>query len=118
MASFTRLLGGFGALLRKRRVEQDLDDELRAFLATAVEQKMQTGMSPEEATRAARMELGSIEAVKDSCRPSETFGPSTEASVIRMCCWWMSMRAGLATRAPPSRPSIGTCSHARNACRA
>ena len=49
-------------------MEQELDAELRDFLETAVEEKIQTGLSREQATRAARMELGSVEAVKDRVR--------------------------------------------------
>jgi predicted permease len=64
----TRVMNGFRALFRKSRVEDELDAELRAFLETAVDQKMRAGMSREEATRAARMEFGSFEAVKDGVR--------------------------------------------------
>jgi len=42
--------------------EQELDAELREFLDTAIEQKIRTGLSRETAVRAARMELGSVEA--------------------------------------------------------
>jgi putative ABC transport system permease protein len=63
-----RVINGFRALFRKTRAEEELDTELRAFLETAVEQKMRAGMSREEATRAARIELGSAEAVKDWVR--------------------------------------------------
>jgi hypothetical protein len=68
MALFRRVIGGFRALFRKSRTEQELDTELREFLETAVEQKMRDGMSRENASRAARIELGSIEAVKDRVR--------------------------------------------------
>lgn len=68
MSLFTRLIGGFGALVRKARAEQDLDAEVRAFLETAVEVKMRAGMNREQAVRAARVEFGSIEAVKDYTR--------------------------------------------------
>jgi putative ABC transport system permease protein len=68
VALFTRVRNGFRALFHKTRVERDLDAELREFLDTAVEQKMRGAMSREKAIRAARMELGSIEAVKDRVR--------------------------------------------------
>jgi predicted permease len=68
MVRFTRVWTGFRALFRKRETEHELDMELREFLETAVEQKMLSGMSREKAVRAARMELGSIEAVKDRVR--------------------------------------------------
>jgi len=52
----------------KRRSEQDLDEELQSYLEIAVEEKMRRGLSREEATRAARVEFGSVEAVKDNVR--------------------------------------------------
>src|SRR5688572_903428 len=63
-----RVINGFHALFRKSRAENGLDAELRAFLETAVEENMRAGLNRSEATRAARMELGSIEAVKDWVR--------------------------------------------------
>jgi predicted permease len=68
MARLRRLICGFHALFRKHRVEEELDEELRAYLETSIEQKMDTGMAREDATRAARAEIGSLEAVKDHTR--------------------------------------------------
>jgi putative ABC transport system permease protein len=68
MPLLRRIIGGFRGLFQRTRVEQELDAELQDFLETAVEQKVQTGLSREQATRAARMELGSVEAVKDRVR--------------------------------------------------
>jgi putative ABC transport system permease protein len=68
MAFLRRVIGGFRGLFRKTRAERELDDELRAFLETAVEEKVRAGLGREEATRAARMELGSVTAVKDRVR--------------------------------------------------
>ena len=65
---FTRFAGGLRGLLRKTRVEEELDAELREFLERGIEEKMDAGMSREAATRAARLELGSAEAVKDWVR--------------------------------------------------
>ena len=55
-------------LLRRDRVERDLDDELRATLDLLVEEKARAGMPPDEARRAARVELGVVEAIKDNVR--------------------------------------------------
>jgi len=68
MAPLTRFVAGLRGLFRKTRAEQELDAELGAFFETAVEHRRQAGLSREEATRAARMELGNAEAVKDSVR--------------------------------------------------
>ena len=54
-------------LVRRRRVERDLDDEVRAHLQMLADEKIVAGMSPEEAWRAARMEA-EIEAVKEEVR--------------------------------------------------
>ena len=63
-----RLIGGLRGLLRRTSVEQELDEELRAYLETAVEQKMSAGMSRDDALRAARVEMGGFAATKDRVR--------------------------------------------------
>ena len=68
MAMLSRIAAGLKTLIRPGRFEQELDAEMRGFLDSAVEQKMREGLSEEAATRAARMELGSPEAVKDWVR--------------------------------------------------
>ena len=68
MAVSRRVIGRLRRLVGKARLEEELDAELREFLHTAVEEKLRNGLSRERAVRAARMELGSIEAVKDRVR--------------------------------------------------
>jgi predicted permease len=63
-----RLIGGFLALMRKGRIEQELDEELRDYLERAIEERMRAGMAREAAVRAARAGIGSLEAVKDHTR--------------------------------------------------
>ena len=62
------VVGGLRALFRKKQVERDMDEELRSYLDSAAKDKMRAGMSQEEALRAARVEMGSVEAVKDEIR--------------------------------------------------
>jgi hypothetical protein len=62
---FKQLSAVSRALLRKVKAEQELDDELREYLAQNVAGKMEAGMSAEESQRAARMEMGSLDAVKE-----------------------------------------------------
>ena len=62
------IAGGLRALFGKQRVERDLDEELRGYVESAVEHKMRAGMGREEAAREARMEMGSMEALKEEVR--------------------------------------------------
>src|SRR5262245_4913343 len=55
-------------LLRKGRVEQELTEEFQSYLELLVATKIKEGLRPEEAYRAARIELGGIEQVKESVR--------------------------------------------------
>ena len=68
MVPIRRLLAGLKALLGSHRAEQELDEELRAYLDTSVEAKIRAGMDGTDARRAARVEIGSLEAVKDYVR--------------------------------------------------
>ena len=68
MAWLNRLVAGFRSLSRRARAEQELDAELRDFLDRAVEERMRSGMTREAATRAARVQLGITDAVKDRVR--------------------------------------------------
>ena len=58
------------ALVRRRRAEDDLDDELRFHLERTVEQHVARGLPLREARRRARLAFGPIDAVKDDCRQS------------------------------------------------
>ena len=68
MAGLRRFLGGLRALFRKRHAELELSQELHDYLEQAVEQKMQAGMPREQALRAARLEMGNPEVVKEQVR--------------------------------------------------
>jgi putative ABC transport system permease protein len=68
MAWLKNLMAGLRGLLRKEQVERDMDEELREYLEAAIKEKMRAGMSREEAARAARMEMGGVEVVKEKVR--------------------------------------------------
>jgi putative ABC transport system permease protein len=55
-------------LFLSRRVEEDLDQEVNAHLELLTEERIRAGMPPYEAKRAARIELGGIEQVKEQVR--------------------------------------------------
>src|ERR1700687_1971189 len=59
-------------LFTRPRVEQDLDDELRAYLDQLTGEKRRAGMEEVEARRAARIELGGMQQVKDEVRQVRT----------------------------------------------
>ena len=70
MKLFAPLQSWTGTLLRRSRVEGDMDAELRAHIETYAEDLIRSGMSREEALRRARMEFGGVERVKEECRES------------------------------------------------
>ncbi len=59
-------------LLRRGRVEHDLDDEVAAFLDQLTEEKRRGGMTETEAGRAARIELGGTEQIREEVREVRT----------------------------------------------
>jgi putative ABC transport system permease protein len=60
----SRLLG----LFHRRRVEEDLDAEVRSHLQLLTEENIRRGMAPEEARHAARREFGGVEQTKELYR--------------------------------------------------
>lgn len=63
-----RILSLFRNLLRKREVEQSLDDELRSSADALTQEKIKQGLSQSAARREAVIELGGIEQVKEQVR--------------------------------------------------
>ena len=55
-------------LFRRSAVERDLDQELEAYIDLLTEEKVKAGMDPQTARRAARVEAGSTESIKDEVR--------------------------------------------------
>jgi hypothetical protein len=56
------------SLLRRRRADQELDDELRDHLERKAEEYVAKGLSPEQARRQALLEMGGTEKRKEECR--------------------------------------------------
>jgi hypothetical protein len=52
----------------RREMDQDLDDELQFYVEALAEEKTRAGMAPDEAIRAARIQFGGIEQVKEQVR--------------------------------------------------
>ena len=68
MRAWLRVQSALRNLLRKPRVESQLDDELRAYVDMATDEKIAAGLSTAEARRAALAEFGGIEQVKQAVR--------------------------------------------------
>ena len=58
----------FAALFRRRRLEDDLDEELRAHLEMAIEENLRQGMNPEDACQEALRNFGGFEQTKEIYR--------------------------------------------------
>jgi DNA-binding PadR family transcriptional regulator len=71
MRRMRSLLAGFRSLFRQARDEQELHEELSSYLEASAAEKARAGMSEEQAPRAARLELGSIEAIREEVRLGE-----------------------------------------------
>ena len=69
MPIWSRFFGGLRALFHRREAEQEMDDELRAFLEASTERKIQAGMSATEAYRAARDREGNPDAQDIAAAP-------------------------------------------------
>src|SRR5260221_3705993 len=68
MALLRNLASGLRSLFRGKQVDRELDEEVRAYLQMASEEKMKQGMSRKEAVRAVRLERGSLEVSKEIVR--------------------------------------------------
>jgi predicted permease len=55
-------------LFSRRRLESDLEKELRFHFETQVAEKMRSGIAESEAHRLTRLEFGGIEQIKEDCR--------------------------------------------------
>jgi predicted permease len=64
MGLFANITAGLRALLGRKKVEREMDEELRSFLDASAEEKRRAGMTLEQAAYAARVEMGSTNAVK------------------------------------------------------
>jgi predicted permease len=64
MGLFRSTRDGLRALRDKRVRNAEIDEELESFIIESINEKTRRGMSPEDAIRASRAEVGSVESVK------------------------------------------------------
>ena len=55
-------------LFRRREFESDLDNEIESYIELVTDEKIASGLSPADARRAARVQLGGAESVKEAVR--------------------------------------------------
>ncbi|MBI3404056.1 MAG: ABC transporter permease, partial [Acidobacteria bacterium] len=65
---FNALIHRLSALFRRRRLEQEMDAELRSHLEMAVELNVRKGMTAEQARREALLSFGGLEQIKETYR--------------------------------------------------
>jgi predicted permease len=80
MAILSRLASLWRNLSDKESVDRELTEELRAHIDLLTEKKLGEGMNPEEARRAALIEVGGIEQVKERVREVRTGRPLEDLS--------------------------------------
>src|SRR5688572_17062980 len=69
---FVAILTRVRALLQRRRVARELDDELQFHVAMETETNIERGMPPTEARRTALRDLGGVEQTKETIRDVRT----------------------------------------------
>ena len=75
-----RFLRFFQNLVRRSRMERDLRDELASYASDLTRRKIAEGMDPEAAWRAAMVEIGGLEQLRESVR-AERAGFALEANL-------------------------------------
>jgi putative ABC transport system permease protein len=68
MSLWRQLAGGFRVLTNRTAADADVSDEVRDYLDRTIAAKVAGGLSPDEALRAARLELGNATAVREQVR--------------------------------------------------
>jgi putative ABC transport system permease protein len=89
MSFLRNITSGLRALVRKKRADAELDEELRGYLEMAAKEKMKRGMSRKESLRAVRLEQGSAEASR------EEVAAAGWESFVETC--WQDIRFGART---------------------
>ncbi|HWA93031.1 MAG TPA: ABC transporter permease [Terracidiphilus sp.] len=87
MKFWSRLKSTFRNLFRKPYVENQLDEELRAYVDLIADEQIAEGMPAPEALRIAKAESGGIEQIKQSVRDHRA------GTVLEL--WWQDVRFGL-----------------------
>src|SRR6266478_9198932 len=68
LSRLNQMVARIGAFFRRAELDVELDDELESHLNMLTEENIRRGMSPEEARRAAHIELGSLASLREAHR--------------------------------------------------
>lgn len=94
---FVSILTRLRALLQRRRVARELDDELQFHVAMETETNIKKGMPPTEARRTALRDLGGLEQTKETVRDVRAFSIEGIWKDIRYALRSLSAVPGFAT---------------------
>ena len=91
MPLLTRAASLWRSLVHGSRLDDDLDEELRAYLDALVAKKVRAGMDPAAARRAALVEIGGLDRVKEAVRDSR-IGHGVETTLQDVRFAWRGLR--------------------------
>ena len=58
----------FRALFQKRKLDAEMDEEMRSHIEMQTQENLDAGMNPDEARYAALRQFGWVESIKETCR--------------------------------------------------
>jgi hypothetical protein len=73
MKTIRACLARLGGLFNRDSRDREFSEELASHVALHMEDNLRSGMTPEEARRAARIRLGGVESVKETMREQRGF---------------------------------------------
>src|SRR5262245_14736067 len=91
MSLWRRLVSSYRTLVFRGRLDRDLDDELAAFLDGLIDRKIRAGVDPATARRAALIEIGGVEQVRQDVL-SGRVGHSLDVSLQDFRYAWRGLR--------------------------
>jgi predicted permease len=94
MSLLRNIATGLRSLVRRNKVNRELDEELSAYLEMATAEKMKLGMSRKEALRAVRLEQGTHELTREVVRSGSW------ESVVENCWWDLRFAARMLRKSP------------------
>jgi len=82
MSRIRRFRNRFRALFAKRKLDAEMDEEMRSHIELQTQENIANGMSPEEARYAALRQFGHTEGIKETCRDQREGIVGRQVSVV------------------------------------